>query len=67
MPKKVYKAIKAPSVKQKDYLFNRSNAEKDLFNASSDLCASFRPLIEALSLLDDKVGCVEIKKKLDLV
>ena len=61
MPKKLYKAIKTPSVKQKDYLFNRSNAEKDLFNASSDLCASLRPLIEAVSLLDDKPGCGEIK------
>ena len=61
MPKKLYKAIKAPSVKQKDYLFNRSNTEKDLFNASSDLCASLRPLIEAVSLLDDKAGCGNIK------
>ena len=61
MPKKLYKAIKTPSVKQKDYLFNRLNAEKDLFNASSDLCASLRPLIEAVSLLDDKDGCGDIK------
>ena len=62
MPKKLYKAIKAPSAKLKDYLFNRTTAEKDLFNASSDLCASLRPLIEAVSLLDDKDCCGDIKK-----
>ena len=61
MPKKLYKAIKAPSLKQKDFLFNRSSAEKDLFNASADLCASLRPFIEAINLLDDKDGCGEIK------
>ena len=61
MPKKLYKAITAPSVKKKDYLFNRGNAEKDLFYASSDLCTSLRPLTEALSLLDDKPDCKEIK------
>ena len=66
MPKKLYKSIKAPSVKQKYYLFNHRNAEKYQFNASSDLCASLRPLIEAVSLLDDKAGCGGIKNLIGL-
>ena len=61
MPKKLYKAIRSPYIKQKDYLFNRSNTEKDLYNASSDLCTSLRPFIEALDLLDDRQDCGHIK------
>ena len=61
MPKKLYQAIKSPSIKKKDFLFNRSAAEKELFYASTDLCTSLRPLIEAISLLDDKPGCSDIK------
>ena len=35
--------------------------EKNLYNASSDLCAGLRPLIEAVSLLDDRGDCKDIK------
>ena len=64
MPKKLYHAIKAPSIKKKDYLFSRSNAEKELFNASSDLCSSLHPFIEAVSLLDDIPNSSNIKNLL---
>ena len=61
MPNKLFKSIKAPSTKKKDYLLSRSEIEKDLFYASDDLCTSTRPLIEALSLLDDLPNCKQIK------
>ena len=61
MPKKLYQAVKSYSTKKKDYLFNRSSAEKELFFASSDLCASLRPFIEAISQLDDIPGATSIK------
>ena len=61
MPSKLYKAIKAPAAKRRDYLLNRQDIEKNLYNASSDLCAGLRPLVEAISLLDDRVDCKNIK------
>ena len=61
MHKKIYKAIKAPATKKKDFLFNRQEVEKNLYNASSDLCSSIRPLIEAISLLDGMPEGKEIK------
>lgn len=61
MPKKLYKAVNSVSTKKKDYLFNRGAAEKELFHASSDLCASMRPLIEAISQLDDIPGSASVK------
>ena len=61
MPKKLYKSVNSVHTKKKDYLFNRGAAEKELFNASSDLCASLRPLIEAISQLDDIPGSASVK------
>ena len=61
MPKKLFKSLKALSTKKNDYLLNRGEIEKDLYYASDDLCTSTRPLIEALSLLDDIPNCKEVK------
>ena len=61
MPTKLYKAFKSPATKKRDYLLNRIEVEKNLFYASSDLCTALRPLVEALSLLDDKEDCGHIK------
>ena len=57
MPQKLYKALKSPVTKKRDYLFNRHEVEKNLYYASSDICAAIRPLLEALSLLDDRCDC----------
>ena len=61
MPKRLYKALISPVTKKRDYLFNRHEVEKNLFYASADVCAAIRPLLEALSLLDDKGGCSKEK------
>ena len=37
-----------------------------MYNASSDLCTAIRPLIEAVSQLDDKEGCAPIKHLIGL-
>ena len=51
MPSKLYKTLKSPAAKKKDYLFGRINVETMLFNASADLCAAIRPILEVLSEL----------------
>lgn len=61
MPSKLYKAIKAPATKKRDYLLNRQEVEKNLFNSSADLCASLRPLLEAICILDDRHDCKDVK------
>ena len=61
MPSKLYKAMKSSVTKKRDYLFNRQELERSLYNASADLCAAVKPLIEAVSLLDDRPGCGDIK------
>ena len=49
MPTKLYKSLKSPAAKKKDYLFSRLEVERQLFNANYDLCTALRPLIEAYS------------------
>ena len=51
MPKKLYKTLKTPAAKKKDYLFSRYIVEQLLYNASADLCAAIRPIVEVLSVL----------------
>ena len=64
MPTKLYKSLKSPAAKKKDYLFNRQEAEKHLYNANYDLCTALRPLIEAISQLSDVPNCGFIKNLL---
>ena len=66
MSSKLYKAMKSSVTKKRDYLMNRQDIEKNLYNASSDLCTAIRPLIEAVSLLEDKEGCGAIKHLIGL-
>ena len=61
MPPKLYKSTKSVFTKKNDYLLNRAEIEKELYYASDELCTSSRPLIEALSLLDDLPNCKQIK------
>ena len=61
MPLKLFKALKSPVTKKRDYLLHRQDIEKYLYYASSDLCAGLRPLIEAFTQLDAMGGMGELK------
>ena len=51
MPKKLYRALKSPVTKKRDYLLSRLEVERQLFNASYDLCIALRPLMEVFDLI----------------
>ena len=51
MPKKLYRALKSPVTKKRDYLLSRLEVERQLFNASFDLCIALRPLMEVFDLV----------------
>ena len=51
LPTKLYKTLKSPAAKKKDFLFNRHDVEKHLYNANLDLCTSLRPLIEVFCMI----------------
>ena len=64
MPTKLYKSLKSPAARKKDYLFNRFELERFLYNANADLCAALRPFLEVLSALTAMKGCGNLKNLL---
>ena len=53
-PPDLLNAMKHPLTKERDYLFNRYEAESQFYSANLDLSSGLRPLLEVLSNLKDK-------------
>ena len=51
LPRKLYRALKSPVTKKRDYLLSRLEIERQLFNANFDLCVALRPIMEVFDLV----------------
>ena len=66
-PKNLYKRLKTPAAKKKDYLFTRILVELLMYNASADLCAAICPILKVLPVRTSLDPVLVKKLKLNVI